>query len=137
MRRAAPYLVALIVLAPALRDPVNDSYPLSTYPMFADERPDVANLPTVVGVDSEGSVHRLSPQLISGSDEVILAAATVADAIDSGDADVLCAEVADRVAAATYVELIVRTEVVDVVAHIADGTDPLSINEHARCGAAE
>ncbi len=134
-RRAVPVLVAVIVLAPAFGDPGADSFPLSTYPMFSANRPSRADLVTVVGVTSVGAMVRLSPELIAGSDEPILAAATVADSIRRSQSDELCAEVAARVRTEKpgVVEVVVRTEHVDVVAHIADDADPMGSTEHARC----
>lgn len=134
-RRAVPVAVAALVLAPAFGDPGSDSYPLSSYPMFSTDRPARADLATVVGVNAAGEAVRLSPELIAGADEPILAAATVSGSIRTGQSDRLCAEVADRVRAAglDVAEVSVRTEHVDVVAHVAEGTDPLAVTIHARC----
>ena len=127
--------VGVLVLAPAFGDPSSDSYPLSSYPMFSTDRPVRADLATVVGVTAAGEVVRLSPELIAGADEPILAAATVSGSIRIGQSDRLCAEVADRVRAAglDVAEAVVRTEHVDVVAHVADSADPLAVTLHARC----
>ena len=134
-RRAGPVAVAAMVLAPAFGDPAADGYPLSSYPMFSTDRPVRADLVTVVGVTGAGEAVRLSPELIAGADEPILAAATVASAIRADQSDRLCAEVADRVRAAgpDMAEAVVRTEHVDVVAHVADGAGPLAVTVHARC----
>lgn len=130
-----PVAVAALVLAPAFGDPGSDSYPLSSYPMFSTDRPVRADLATVVGVTAAGEVVRLSPELIAGADEPILAAATVSGSIRTSQSDRLCAEAADRVRAAglDVVEAVVRTEHVDVVAHVAEGTDPLAVTVYARC----
>ena len=134
-RRAVPVAVAALVLAPAFGDPGSDSYPLSSYPMFSTDRPARADLATVVGVTAAGEAVRLSPELIAGADEPILAAATVSGSIRTGQSDQLCAEVADRLQATglDVVEAVVRTEHVDVVTHVAEGTDPLAVTIHARC----
>ncbi len=134
-RRAGPVAVAAMVLAPAFGDPAVDGYPLSSYPMFSTDRPVRADLVTVVGVTGAGEAVRLSPELIAGADEPILAAATVAGAVRADQSDRLCAEVADRVRAAgpDVAEAVVRTEHVDVVAHVADGAGPLAVTVHARC----
>lgn len=124
-----------MVLAPAFGDSGSDSYPLSSYPMFSTDRPVRADLATVVGVTAAGEAVRLSPELIAGADEPILAAATVSSSIRTGQSDRLCAEAADRVRAAglDVVEAVVRTEHVDVVAHVAEGADPLAETVYARC----
>lgn len=134
-RRAVPVAVGALVLAPAFGDPGSDSYPLSSYPMFSTDRPVRADLATVVGVNAAGEVVRLSPELIAGADEPILAAATVSGSIRTGQSDQLCTEAADRVRAAglDVAEAVVRTEHVDVVAHVADGADPLAVTVYARC----
>lgn len=158
MRKALPLLIPLLVaaavLSPGLRDPHADSYPLSTYPMFGSLRSAQASIDTVVGVTESAEIERLSPELISGSDEVILAAATVSDAVDRGFTERLCSEVAARIAATRPARtrparnrsaantgdpgsgleaVVVRTEHIDVVAHLADGAPALAVTEHSRC----
>ena len=134
-RWAVPVAVAAMVLAPAFGDPGTDSYPLSSYPMFSTDRPTRADLATVVGVTAVGETVRLSPELIAGADEPILAAATVSRSIRGGQSDRLCSEAADRMRAAGFeaVEAVVRTEHIDVVAYVADAADPLAVTVHARC----
>lgn len=133
VRRLAPLLAAAVVLVPLLRSPESDSYPLSTYPMFATDRGRVAAIATAVAIDSDGVVSRLSPAAIGGTDEVILAGATVSVAVSRGEVAELCMEIANRLDRADYSIVIVRTEVVDVVSHVADDAAPLSIEEHGRC----
>ena len=66
---AASVLAVLAVLSPALHE--RDSYPLSTYPMFSQDRGRVATIPTAVGFRADGSRNRRSPALIAGGIEVI------------------------------------------------------------------
>jgi len=70
MRRAWAYIVSgcavVLVFSPVLRPSQRDSYPLSTYPMFSYERGRESALPTAVGVTADGTIRRLSPELISG-----------------------------------------------------------------------
>ena len=133
MRRAVPYLVAAIavgaVLAPLLGPPEGDSYPLSTYPMFARDGGDEARLPTVVGIDAEGRRHRLSPELIAGTDEPVLAAETILRALRLDRADALCREAAERVGD-RYPEVAVITETHDLD---RPGEPAVEVDEHARC----
>jgi hypothetical protein len=133
VRRAVPYLVGavavLAVLAPLLGPPEGDSYPLSTYPMFARDGGDTARLPTVVGVDSAGDHHRLSPTLIAGSDEPVLAAETVLRAIRLGRTEALCEEAARRVGD-QYPAVAVITETHDLD-HPGDPAVDLVV--HAEC----
>ena len=135
LRRLAPGLAALVILSPLLRAPGNDTYPLSTYPMFTSDRGPVQDFATVVGIDEAGSVLRLSPDLIAGTDEVMLASVTVERAVARGRVEGLCEEVAARVDQ-PIVEIVVRTETVDLVGHIVDDIQALSITEHVRCAVA-
>lgn len=142
VRRRLPYLVAvlavLVVVAPALRSPPSDSFPLSDYPMFTTDRGRRAPIATAVGVAHDGTLVRLSPELIGGTDEVILAGATVSRAVASGGSEPgdLCQEVAERVRASgrdDVARVEVRTELHDVVAFFSDSRDPISVDEHASC----
>lgn len=132
LRRAAPLVAALVVCSPLLREPASDTYPLSTYPMFATDRGAIHDIATAVRIDADGTVHRLSPHLIGGTDEVILAAVTVDRAIARGEADELCAEILARLDDGSTVE--VRRERVDVVAHVIDDAEPQDVTVHATCG---
>jgi hypothetical protein len=64
---------------------------------------------------------------------VILAAATVSAAVRRGELDDLCTEIADRLAQTAIAVVVIRTEVIDVVEHVANGSAPLEIVEHGRC----
>lgn len=130
-----PYLVAgvavVAVLAPLLGPPEGDSYPLSTYPMFARDGGDTAHLVTVVGVDGDGARHRLSPEKIAATDEPVLAAETVLRAIRLDHSGVLCADVADRLAGS---EDLVRVEVVTETHDLDRPTEPArAVRVHAEC----
>ncbi len=93
--------VAVAVVAlPVLRSPGRDSFPLSTYPMFAAARPPVASFFTAVALDRSGRQLPLATRAIGGTDEPVHAAVTVQRAIAEGRAAELCAEIARRVAAA-------------------------------------
>ncbi len=124
-------MAAAVVLSPLLREPASDTYPLSTYPMFASDRGAHHRIATAVERLPAGTVDRLSPDLIAGTDEVILAAVTVQRSIARSEADELCAEIAARLGAGRAVE--VRVETVDVVALIADDADPTAIHVEATC----
>lgn len=142
MDRLAPWaaLVALVALmvAPALSDPPVDGFPLSTYPMFAVDRGKQATIATAVGLTASGEVERLSPALLAGADEPILAVRTAELMVRSDAAAGWCIEVAARVAQAghKHAELLVvqvRQETHNVVATVVDGAEPLAIQVHAEC----
>ena len=131
----AAVVAAALVLAPAVRQPPRDSFPLSTYPMFAADRGPVAAVNTVLGLDASGAAHTLSPEIIGGSDEVILAAATVTRAIRSGTADGLCRDAAARAGSGEWLRLRVVTHRYDTVAYLAGDRHPVDEIVHAECDA--
>lgn len=91
-------LVAWPALWPLVGRPAADSFPLSTYPMFAHDRGEMVEVATVVGI-AHGEIRRLSPELIAGTDQVMLAATAVQRAVagTAGGPRALCIEVAGRV----------------------------------------
>ncbi|NLY92978.1 MAG: hypothetical protein GXY23_03015 [Myxococcales bacterium] len=140
--RRAPWIVfglAVIgaMIAPVFREPPRDSFPLSDYPMFSTVR-GPAYIDVVVGFDAEGTLHRIPPRLVANA-EVMQAAQTVALAVRSGRARVLCEEVAARVAAdpsrASIVRLEVQSRYFDPRTYFAgDGpAEPLRLLRRGRC----
>ncbi len=125
-------VTGLAVLLPGLLGG-GDSYPLSSYPMFSSDRGSEARFATAVGESADGRILRLDPETISGSDEVILAAATVSRAVRRDRAGELCSEIADRVDDAEVRQVVVRTERHDLIASLVDDAEPLAVEEHARC----
>ena len=93
-------VVALVAVAwPLSRDPVRgDSFPLSTYPMFASRRPGAkVGLVYVIATAADGARRHVPPYLVASA-EVMQAIVTVAQAVSRGDAAGLCRRVAARVA---------------------------------------
>jgi hypothetical protein len=86
--------VVALVLSPVVRG--RDSFPLSTYPMYAETRGRTVTVSTAVRRDGRGTVHRLSLGAIAGTDDPLLAESAIANAIAHGQADELCAEIAGR-----------------------------------------
>ncbi len=89
------------VLAPLVRapgDPDSDSFPLSTYPMFAAPRPAALTMAWARGV-APGRWRALSPEH-AGTGEVMQAFATIQRAASGGPDDraALCRAIAGRVA---------------------------------------
>lgn len=131
-RRLVTALVLVAVVAPVLRH--RDSFPLSTYPMYASTRPQTVAFPTVAGYDAGGERVRLSLQAIARTDDALVGQARVRRAIDAGEADGLCAEVADG--APDDVERIeVVTERHDVVDLAAGDESLIDRAVHASCAA--
>ena len=111
-RRAVALLVVAGVIAPAVRD--QDGFPLSTHPMYATAREEVAVLGTAVGVDGQGVRHRLSMAAIARTDDPLIAESAVRDALRRGRAQALCAAIAGRVGSGVEVVEVVE-ETHDVV----------------------
>lgn len=129
-------VVALVGIVPLALD--RDSFPLSTYPMFSSRRSSAESVHTAVTVTADGTATRLSPTLIAGTDEVIIATVTVANAIRSGTTEQLCGEIARRVAGTAAASEAVAVEVVterfDAVRWYDGDRTPLERRVHARCG---
>lgn len=121
----------MVVVSPLARDPHNDTYPLSTYPMFAANRGPEHRIPTVVEVLADGAVSRLSPEIIAGTDEVVLTGVTVGRAVRDGEAEQLCDEVVDRLGAGRRAR--VQTELHNVIDLIAQDAPPIEVQVHAEC----
>jgi hypothetical protein len=124
-----------LVCSPLLWPTDRDSFPLSTYPMFAHDRPRVLELTTAVGVGPDGDAEFLSPELLAGTREPVQASVTVTDDVRAGRADALCAEIAQRLwrrgSALTRVDVI--TSRYDAVAWFGGDKEPLAHTVHATC----
>ena len=128
-RRVVTVVVVAAVVAPALRHV--DSYPLSTYPMYASARPSRATFATAVGI-AAGEVRRLPIDVIARTDDPLIAQARVQAAIDGGAAAALCAEIAAR-APAGFEAVEVVSEAHDSVDLVAGRPSLLDRTVHARC----
>ncbi len=129
-RLSTPWMaiVTLVAVAamigPVLRQPPRDSFPLSTYPMFSSLIEPITAIDLAVGIDTNGDDVRLSPELIAGTDEVIIAGSTLRQAVRAGTAADLCAEIAQRVADhgdSSVVEIQIRTDTLDAISWYASG----------------
>ena len=135
-RRALLVAVGLVVASPALRPGTPDGFPLSTYPMFAQRPGTEVAVATAVRVDDAGHRHRLDPELIGGTGEVMLAATTVRLAVSDGTTATrrLCDEIADRLQRGPdTVAVELRTEVHDADAWFRGRRRPLRVEVHHRC----
>lgn len=96
-------LVSLALLAavawPLARDPVReDSFPLSTYPMFAFRRPGArVAMDYVIATGPGGARRHVPPELVANA-EVMQALMTIRRAVQRGEAPALCRAVAGRAA---------------------------------------
>lgn len=130
--------VVAALVAPVLLD--RDGYPLSTYPMYARARAESVVLATAQGIDGAGARQQLSAGEIGASDDPLIVAGELREAIARGRAEERCAEIAARVArrsagaaASGVVTIEIVTERHDVIAR-AGGDDSLLGREvHADC----
>ena len=76
-----------------------DSFPLSSYPMFASRRSTEVRLTYALGIEFDGTRHHLAPALVANA-EVLQAAAVLRQADRAGAAAraTLCEQIASRVA---------------------------------------
>ena len=98
---AAAVSLALVAatLWPLLGNPRDDSFPLSTYPMFAWKRPTKMSMSYPIGETASGERRYLVPRVI-GSGEVLQARAIVERAVGKGGKELaaFCQKVAANVA---------------------------------------
>ena len=142
--RAVTYaFIALILgltLEPVLRSPWDDSFPLSTYPMFSGAKSTPSTtLRYAIAVDDSGQRRHVPPRLVANS-EVLQARAVISRAISDGNARALelCNAIAQRVAAAggewramTAVRLVTGT--FDAVEYLT-GRDKVGVEKiHVSC----
>lgn len=114
-----------VTLSPVLRDPGDDGFPLSTYPMFATARPRTHTMSYALGVTATGERRTLRPRLI-GSAEVIQAYTMVGQAMrDKQSAAALCRAIAARIRASGDEEIVavrIVTAKHDAIDAVVDGT---------------
>ena len=142
--RAWPWAVGLVLLgltlSPLARPPGYDSFPFSSFPMFAHGRKDaVTAVHRAIGVRADKSRFALPPRAL-GSDEVLQADATLRHAIRRGKKASLrlCRAVARRVADDPALDDIVLIELVserhDALAYFDGDLTPLGEpRRRARC----
>lgn len=134
-RPARAWLVAAAVLAaqvfPLTRGPHYDSFPWSTFPMFAHGRPTaITHVDQLLAVSSDRSARPIPPRLVA-NDEVLQAAATLRSTIRRGKkaTRALCRQVAARLADDPAWSDIVRIDFVtrkfDALQYFAGDQTPL------------
>jgi hypothetical protein len=140
MGRRARVLITAGVLA-ALVAPVmfdRDGFPLSTYPMYSRARGDAVTFATAQAVDGAGTPTTLTLAVIGDSDDPLIVAGELRDAIRDGRAQQRCEEIAARAGRwaglaprATSIEVV--TERHDVVAQVEGDESLLERTVHASC----
>jgi hypothetical protein len=145
--RAYAYAVGALmisaVLSPALLDPHapgTDSFPLSTYPMFARDKPRTATVTSALALGPAGFEQPLAPSFV-GTQETMQALRTIALSVQAGPerAAELCAAIAERVARSDARDLARADQValvavtVDSIRYFQGDRTPLRRKVHERC----
>jgi hypothetical protein len=125
---------------PALRDPEDDAYPLSTYPMFIHRRGRVNDVTSALAISPDGSEARVPPSYVANA-ETMQAFYRLQRAVQAGreSQNELCRTIAERIrhasapelSGAVRVELV--TERVDAIDYLAGRARPSNRRVHARC----
>lgn len=124
-------------MVPAFGDPAADSYPLSTYPMFA--RPKAkTSIAFAEGIDDKGHATRLGPELVANG-EVMQAAHALHRAIRGGQERLaqVCTRIAGGVVSDSRLVSIVRIRLAegqfDSVGYFIGASEPESRTIHFEC----
>lgn len=128
--------VVAALLAPVVLDA--DGFPLSTYPMYSRTRGAEVSLVTARAIDAGGNASTLSLGVIGESDDPLIVAGELRDAVRDGRAEDRCAGIAERAARwddlpADAAEIVVVTELHDVVVRVEGGDSLVERTVHARC----
>ena len=125
------------VVSPAFRDPPEDSFPFSDYPMFSHGRPTpMLTITQALGVRPGGERVPLPPMISSGNREVMQSMRSITIGLRANPTR-YCAEVAERAAAdedfadVAFVEI--ATSTWDTVRYFEEGSDPIERRVHQRC----
>lgn len=134
-RTVGTVAVLAALLAPVAID--RDSFPLSTYPMYASTRAGESTIVTAQGITGSGSRRTLTPTVIGNSDDPLIVVGELRAALRGGRGDDRCAEIAERVASRTEHRAIVVIEIVnerhDTVEHALDRPSLLERKVRATC----
>ncbi len=131
----AAAVLATLVASPLFGAFEDDTaFPISTYPMFASDRPRVVSIAHAEATGEDGRSVPVPPEAVA-NDEVIQAFETVRQAIRDGPAalDALCRHVARELALGPAAEVRIVTETFDAVAYFEGQEAPLSRTVHATC----
>lgn len=138
-RRARILITAGVVgalVAPVVLD--RDGFPLSTYPMYSRSRGDAVTFATAQAVGDSGVVTTLTLGVIGESDDPLVVAGELRDAIRDGRAQQRCLEIAGRAGEwdglpPGTATIDVVTERHDVVAQVEGASSLLDRTVHASC----
>lgn len=139
---AVSLVITALVLSPAFGDPKEDSFPLSTYPMFSHGRPNPDLVLTqALAVFPNGDRKPLPPKLATGNEEVIQAMRMILDETYGGQerAKSFCRDVVDRINRSSSprwkdaIAVEIARSHFDTVAYFEKAPEPLSRRTLQRC----
>jgi hypothetical protein len=142
MGAAVSLVVALLVAMPAFSEPSEDSFPLSTFPMFSRAKRDPELVLTqVLAVMPDGTRQPLPPKLATGNAEVIQALRMIRDEVYGGRAraTAFCEDIAARVRSADDEHwrqaktIEIARSHFDTVAYFETGPEPVTRKPLKRC----
>jgi hypothetical protein len=133
-------LVLVAIMLPVLWQPHDDSFPLSTYPMFAHRRGRENDVTRALAISADGSEAPVPPRYVANA-ETMQAFYTISRAVHagSGAAAQLCEAIAARIPNAREPELAhaqrvsLVTERVDAIDYLAGRAKPSDRRVHAEC----
>ena len=128
-RLATAVLIGLLFL-PVVRNV--DGLPLSTYPMFASARSSEVRFVAASGVNESGERFALPIRQIADTFDPLIAQAFLNNALERGDIDRACTDIAARVDE-TFVAVEIATEVHNVVNNTRGAESLLGRSLHSRC----
>lgn len=118
-------VLLLATLSPLIRSPLDDGFPLSTYPMFASKRDTKQTFNYPLGITSSGERRTLGSHFLD-TGETLQALSTVDHAVSQGKKEMepLCRRIAENVAAderfADVVTIRIVTGTHDAIDYLAD-----------------
>jgi hypothetical protein len=142
--RAYAYVVSAVLLglalSPLARDPGDDGFPLSTYPMFARPRDRIGEVRSAIARDTAGGELLVPPHYVANS-EPMQVVATLRRTLAAGPkaSRELCKAIARRIAddrpqeLASARDVMLVTQKVDAIEFLAGRQQPLERTVHARC----
>ena len=123
-RVASTMFVVGALFLPVVRN--QDSFPLSTHPMYATARDRDETLVSAVGLTESGDIIRLSLSLVASTDDPLVAESFIERALRDGHVEETCRDIANRVADAAEhanaVDIAIVSERVDLVDFVESGT---------------
>ncbi len=126
-------VIPAVLMVPALSG--HDSFPISSYPMYAFRRANTDRFQAVLGEDSAGVIRPLPMGLVADTNDTLIAESLIAQAIRNGSAMRLCERVAAHVGAEIDRVLVVE-EIHDVVDRLRGFASLQQRIVHATCAVA-